>query len=60
MPITKIYNISSKLSYFPKDYKVAKLKSLYKKGTKTDPKNFWPISKIIGKEIHDQAMNYFT
>ena len=32
--ITKICNLSIKFSHFPKDCKVAKLKPLYKKGTK--------------------------
>ena len=40
MPITQVCNLSIKLSHFPKDCKGAKLKLLYKKGTKTDPKNF--------------------
>ena len=59
-------NISIKLSHFPKDCKVAKLKPLYKKGTKADPKNFRPISllpivsKIIEKVIQNQTMNYLT
>ena len=64
IPITQICNLSIKLSYFPKDCKVAKLKPLYKKGTKTDPKNFRPISflpivsKIFEKAIPDQTMEY--
>ena len=43
-----------------------KLKTLYKKGTKTDSKHFRPISllpivpKIIEKVIHDQNMEYLT
>ena len=66
IPITQICNLSIKFSHFPKDCKVAKLKPLYKKGTKTDPKNFRPISllpivsKIIEKVIHDQTMNHLT
>ena len=66
IPITQLCNLSIKFSHFPKDCKVAKLKPLYKKGTKTDPKNFRPISllpivsKIIEKVIHDQTMNYLT
>ena len=62
--ITEICNISIKLSHFPKNCKLAKLKPLYKKGTKTDPKNFKPIwllpivSKIIKRVIKDQIMNY--
>ena len=66
IPITQLCNLSIKFSHFPKDCKVAKLKPLYKKGTKTDPKNFRPISllpivsKITEKVIHDQTMNYLT
>ena len=66
IPITQLCNLSIKFSHFPKDCKVAKLKPLYKKGTKTDPKNFRPISllpivsKIIEKVMHDQTMNYLT
>ena len=64
--ITQLCNLFIKFSHFPKDCKVAKLKLLYKKGTKTDPINFRPISllpiasKIIEKVIHDQTMNYLT
>ena len=39
IPITQLCNLSIKFSQFPKDCKVAKLKPLYKKETKTDPKN---------------------
>ena len=46
IPITQICNLSIKLSHFLKDCKVAKLKPLYKKGTKTDPKNFRSISLL--------------
>ena len=66
MPIIQICNLSIKFSQFPKDCKVAKLKPLYKKDTKTDPKNFRPISllpivsKIIRKVIHFQTTNYLT
>ena len=66
LPITQICNLSIKLSHFPKDCKAAKLKPLYKKGTKTDPKNFRPISlppivsKVFEKVIHDQTMEYLT
>ena len=62
--ITQICNLSIKLIQFPKDCKPAKLKPLYKKGTKTNPKNFRPISllpivsKIIEKGMHNQTMEY--
>ena len=66
IPVTQICNLSIKLSHFPDDCKLAKLKPLYKKGSKTDPKNYRPISllpivsKIIEKIIHDQTMEYLT
>ena len=60
-PITQICNLSIKLSTVPDECKIAKLKPLYKKGKKTDPKNYRPISllpiisKILEKVIHDQT-----
>ena len=50
-----------KRSKFPLDCKVAKLKPLYRKGSKTDPKNYRPVSllplvsKVIEKVIHIQT-----
>ena len=46
MPVTQIFNLSIKLSHFPHGCKLAKLKPLYKKGSKTDPKNCRPISLL--------------
>ena len=37
--IAQIYNLSIKLSTVPAECKIAKLRPLYKKGKKTDPKN---------------------
>ena len=61
----QIGSISIKLAHFPKDFKVAKPKPLYQKGTKTNHKNFRPISlvptvsKIFLKEVmQDHIMNY--
>ena len=60
MPITQICNLSIKFSHFPKDCKVAKLRLLLKKGTKTDTKNFRPNTflpiapKIIKKVLRDK------
>ena len=58
-PISQICNISIKYSIFPSDCKIAKLKPLFKKGSKTAPKNYRRIplllldSKIISKVIRD-------
>ena len=53
-PIAKICNLSIKLASFPNKCKGAKIKPLYKKGLKTDPKNFRPISllPLISKIIY--------
>ena len=60
LPISKLCNLSMKRSKFPLDCKIAKLKPLCKKGSKTDPKNYSPVSllplvlKVIEKAIHNQ------
>ena len=62
--ICDIINLSIKLSPFPDKCKIAKLTPLFKKGSKTDPKNYRsisllpPISKLIEKEIHIQTQEY--
>ena len=43
-PISQICNLPIKYSIFPSDCKIAKLKLLFKKGSKTDPKNCHPMS----------------
>ena len=61
-----LFRSSFKLSPFPNNSKLAKLKPLYKKGSKTDSKKFRTISllpivsKIIEKLIHDKTMEYLT
>ena len=45
-PISDIINLSIKLSNFPDKCKIAKLIPLFKKGSKTDPKNYRPISLL--------------
>ena len=63
-PITEICNLSIKLSTFPNKCKPAKLKPLFKKGSKTEAKNYRPISllplvsKIIEKIIHNQTESF--
>ena len=43
LPISKLCNLSMKVSKFPLDCKIAKLKPLYKKGSKADPKTIAPF-----------------
>ena len=62
--IAKICNISISSGLFPSDCKIAKLKPLYKKGSKTNPENFRPISllplisKVIERIVYDQVDNF--
>ena len=64
LPITQLCNLSIKYSSFPSACKIAKLKPIFKKGSKTDPKNYRPISllplisKVIEKVVHDQTKKY--
>ena len=51
--INQFCNLSIKLSHFPNNCIFTKLKPLYKQGSKTDTKNFRPISllPIVSKII---------
>ena len=66
LPLRNITNLSLKLSTSPEECKVAKLKPTFKKGARTDPRNYRPISplplvsKIIEKSIHFQIDDYFN
>ena len=65
-PITSIINLSIKLSLFPENCKTAKLKPFYKKGSKTEAKNYRPISllpiisKIIERFIFEQTQSFLN
>ena len=65
-PISTLYNLSVSQGVFPNACKVAKLKPIFKKGKKTDPSNYRPISllpsisKIIQRVIHDQTNAFLS
>ena len=65
LPSGNIINLSIKLT-FPVECKIAKLKPIFKKGARTDPKNYRPIShlplvsKIIEKSIHFQIEDFLN
>ena len=44
--LAKIINLSIKLDTFPLKYKIAKIRPLFKKGIKTEAKNYRPISLL--------------
>ena len=60
-PLSEIYNLSITSRAFPNACKVAKLKPIFKKGKKTDPSNYRPISllplisKVLEMINHDQT-----
>ena len=64
LPLCKFVNLPIKQSLFPDQSKIAKLRPLFKKGSKSDPKNYRPISflpvvsKIIQKTIQIQTQEY--
>ena len=63
-PMTELCNLSISLARFPDDSKQVKLKPLFKKGNKDEPKNYRPISllpqisKVIEKIVHEQILEY--
>ena len=65
-PISQLCNLSIKLNFFPRSCKIAKVKPLFKKCSKTDPQNYHPISlfllllKIIERIVHDQTEEFLS
>ena len=63
-PTSNICNISISSGLLPSDCKIAKLKPLYKKESKTNPENIRPISllplisKVIERIAYDQVDNF--
>ena len=64
--VTKICNLSIKSGIFPDPCKLAKLKPIFKKGSRMDLSNYRPfsllplISKIFENIVHDQMINYLA
>ena len=46
VPLTYIFNLSLKKGNFPECLKVAKVTPIYKRGAKSDPENYRPISVL--------------
>ena len=64
--LTYILNLSLQLGVFPTEWKKARVSPIFKKGSKTDPGNFRPVSvlpvvsKIIERIAHKQLYEYLT
>ena len=62
----QLCNLSIKLNFFTRSCKIAKVKPLFKKGSKTNPQNYHPISlisllsKIIERIAYDQTEEFLS
>ena len=63
-PLTHIFNVSITTGIFPKDLKIARVIPIYKKGIKTSPGNYRPISilpvisKVFEKLVNARLMKF--
>ena len=63
-PVTDICNFSISLNEFPRAFKAAKVKPIFKKGRKTNISNYRPISlmqilsKVIEIAVHEQTTKF--
>ena len=66
LPLGNIINLSKKPPTFIEECKIAKLKPIFKKSARTDPKHYRPISllpvvsEIIEKSIHFQIEDFLN
>ena len=65
-PISKLCNLSMALGSFPDACKIAKVKPLFKKGSKTNPSNYRPISllpllsKVFERVVVDKTEEFLS
>ena len=65
-PISELCNLSMALGSFPDACKIAKVKPLFKKGSKADPSNYRPISllpllsEVFQRVVLDQNEEFFS
>ena len=63
-PITQLCNLLISSGRFPDACKIVKLKPLFKKSSKMDPKNYHPISllpvmsKVLERIVHEQTIEF--
>ena len=66
LPISHLVNLSIHTNKIPSDLKSARVVPIYKKGSKTDPGNYRPvsvlsiISKVLERAVYNQLNNYFA
>jgi len=65
-PLCCIFNKSLESGTLPEDWKTAEVTALFKKGTKTDPGNYRPVSltciacKVLESVVRDAMVSHFT
>ena len=65
-PFSELCNLSMTLGSFPDACKIAKVKPLFKKGSKTDPSNYRPISllpllsKVVERVVLNQTEEFLS
>jgi potassium voltage-gated channel Eag-related subfamily H protein 8 len=61
MPIAHIYNAPLKAGIFPETFKIAKIKSLHKKGDMGNMGNYRPISRLCAfSKILEKLLSFLT
>ena len=62
LPLKNIIDLSIKLSALPEECKTGKLKSVFKKGARTDPRNYRRISllPLLSKAIEESIEDYLN
>ena len=64
--LSHLFNMSLSSGQFPSDWKLARITPLFKKGNKTEPGNYRPVSvlpvvsKFIERIVHQQLYRYLT
>ena len=62
--LTSIFLKSILTGIYPNDWKTAKVTPLFKKGIKSDPNNYWPISvipiisKVFERIVYNQLSHH--
>jgi hypothetical protein len=65
-PLTIIFNVSKDTGIVPNIWKLGNIVSLFKKGAKTDPGNYRPVSltsiicKLMEKLVKNQIVSHMT
>ena len=65
-PLAKLFRKSLECGEIPEDWKFAEVTAIFKKGNKTDPGNYRPVSltciccKLMEQFIRDSIVNHMT